>query len=309
MLHAICRKPVQSLANRPANLVGPLILLLAVIGHPGAASSQEVSTSGWVPIDPEYTLYVEVPDGRIVVALSRDLAQGHVEQMRTLARAGYFDGLQFYRVIDGFLAQGGDFADERPIPGAQALDAEFDELWSGDLSFLPWGAVDQFGEQAGYINGFPVRRAVAEGRVWITHCTGVVGLARFNDPNSADAHFWIGLQPIRANDRQDTVFGRVVWGMELVSTMTRTASDLGDPSRWTPIDSVRVAADIPPAERTPLEMMDTTTFRAHLEERRNPTDPDAVAWLAHSPRNFDVCEAQVPVRVVDRGSADEVDFF
>jgi peptidylprolyl isomerase len=262
--------------------------------------AQEVSSqeAAWVAIDPSYTLYLEVPRGRIVIALSKDLAQGHVEQMRTLARAGYFDGLQFYRVIDGFVAQGGDFSEELPIPGAQTLQAEFDQPWSDELDFTPLNRLDEFGEQAGYVNGLPVRRSIADDRVWITRCTGVIGLGRYNEPNTANAHFWIALQPIRANDRQDTAFGRVVWGMEHVSTMTRSARDLADESRWTPILSVRVAADLPPEERTELEMMDTNSvaFQEHIEERRNPTEPPAAEWFVHRPRNFDVCEAAVPVR-------------
>lgn len=260
--------------------------------------AQDMSAADWIELDPEYTLYIEVPRGRIVVALSKDLAQGHVSQVRTLARARYFDGLQFYRVIEGFLAQGGDYSEERPIPAADALQAEFDEAWSEELDFAPVGDVDQFGERGGFINGLPARHHISDGRVWLTRCTGVIGLGRYNDPNSANAHFWIALQPIRVNDRQDTVFGRVVWGMEHVSTMTRTGNELGDESRWTPIVSVRVAADLPRAERTDLEWLDTNSeaFRARLEERRNPTESPAAEWFVHRPRNFDVCGASVPVR-------------
>jgi peptidylprolyl isomerase len=271
-----------------------------MLGHTGVAQAQEATSPDWVEIDPEFTLYIEVPRGRIVVALSKDLAQGHVSQLRTLARAQYYDGLQFYRVIEGFVAQGGDFSEKLPIPGAAALKAEFDEPWSDKLNFVPLGNIDEFGEQAGYINGFPARHQVAEGRVWLTRCTGVVGLGRENDPNSANAHFWIALQPIRANDRQDTVFGRVVWGMEYVSTMTRTGTELGDTSRWTPIVSVRVAADVPLEQRTVLEMLDTNSeaFKALLEERRNPTEPPAADWFAHRPRNLELCGTGVKVREV-----------
>lgn len=277
----------------------PCMALVAVLGVVQPVQSQDVSATAWNKLDPDYTLYIEVPQGRIVVALSKDLAQGHVSQLRTLARARYFDGLHFYRVIEGFLAQGEDFSEERPIPAADGLQAEFDEPWSDELDFSPVGGVDQFGERGGFINGFPARHHIADDRVWLTRCTGVIGLGRYNDPNTANAHFWIALQPIRANDRQDTVFGRVVWGMEHVSTMTRTGGALGDQSRWTPIVSVRVAADLPVKERTDLEWLDTNSeaFRAELEERRNPTKPPAAGWFVHRPRNFDVCGAPVPVRM------------
>jgi peptidylprolyl isomerase len=279
-----------------------LVGLAALLCRAGVAHAQGATSPDWVALDPEYTLYIEVPRGRIVVALSKDLAQGHVSQLRTLARAHYFDGLQFYRVVEGFLAQGGDFGESRPIPAAAALQAEFDEPWSEKLHFVPLGKVDEFGEQAGYLNGFPARHHIADGRVWLTRCTGVIGLGRENDPNTANAHFWIALQPIRANDRQDTVFGRVVWGMEYVSTMTRTGAEPGDSSRWTPIVSVRVAADVPPAQRTGLQIMDTNSeaFQTQLEERRNPTAPPAADWFVHRPRNQELCGASVPVRAVPK---------
>lgn len=292
----MCAGPRRSFVQRSSFAwVVPCVAFLAQVQP---VHGQDVSPSDWIDIDPEYTLYIEVPQGRVVVALSKDLAQGHVTQLQALARARYFDGLQFYRVIEGFLAQGGDFAEERPIPAADALRAEFDEPWSEEFEFFPVGDVDQFGERGGFINGFPVRHHVEDDRVWLTRCTGVIGLGRYDDPNTANAHFWIALQPIRANDRQDTVFGRVVWGMEHVSTMTRTGSELGDESRWTPIVSVRLASDIPSEERTNLQWLDTNseTFAATLEERRNPTEPPAADWFAHRPRNFDVCGAPVPVR-------------
>lgn len=277
--------------------------LCAMLGHAPRVHAQAGANDGWVAIDPEFTLYLEVPRGRVVIALSKDLAQKHVAQLRTLARARYYDGLQFYRVIEGFLAQGGDFSERLPIPGATTLPAEFDEPWSDKLGFVPLGKLDEFGEQAGYINGFPARHHVADGRVWLTRCTGVIGLGRENDPNSANAHFWIALQPLRGNDRQDTVFGRVVWGMEHVSTMMRTNQELGDSSKWTPILSVRVAADVPPEERTVLEMLDTQSeaFKARLEERRNPTQPPAADWFVHRPRNLELCSSPVPVREVTAG--------
>ncbi len=169
---------------------------------------------------------------------------------------------------------------------------------SSDLGLVALGGLDEFGEQAGFVNGFPVRYDPSSDRIWIAHCPRVFGLARGNDPDSGDAHFWIALQSHRPNDRNDTVFGQVVWGMEHVSTMRRTGPEYRDhPSTWTPIESIRVAAELEPEERTKLEMRNTNSpkFQDYLESRRNPADE----WYQHRPRNFGVCEVGTLARPVD----------
>jgi peptidylprolyl isomerase len=264
----------------------------AVAGAPAANDSAPQGPDGpeWLPLDPEYTLYVEVAAGRIVIALSPDFAPVHVRHLRALARSRHFDtSAFFYRVIEGFLAQGGRADGDGLLPEERALAAEFDRPLATDDSFVALGDVDEFGEQAGFINGFPVRYDADEGRVWITHCPRVFGFARGTDPDSGVAHFWIALQSHRPNDRNDTVFGQVVWGMEHVSTMRRTGPDYADdPSTWTPIVSIRVAADLDPDDRTDLEMRNTSSpkFQEYLESRRNPS----AEWYQHRPRSFGVCE-------------------
>jgi peptidylprolyl isomerase len=268
------------------------------------AQSADEPLPEWVELDPEYTLYVDVPAGRIIIALSKDLAQAHVDQMKILAREGFYEGLPFLRVIGGFIAQAGDPAEHTGDvaslkdvgSAADTLDAQFDEPWSRDLNFAPFRAPDEYREQAGYINGFPAMRSLSEERVWLTGCTGAVGAPRDVDPNSATTGFWVAMQSMRYNDRNHTIFGRVVSGMDHVALMMRASAE--HPSTWTLMESVRVAADLPQDQRTRLEIRNTNSaaFQDYLEDLRNPT----YAWNARSPRRLSVCDSRnIAARMVE----------
>lgn len=288
--------PRQENRMRTRNLL-ILVCLMAELVLPAAlgAQARPDSAAGWIAIDPEYTLYVDVPAGRIVIALSKKLALNHVRQMKILAREHYFDGLPFHRVIGGFVAQAGDMATEPKDLGsaAKSLEPRFDEPWSEDLRFVPLSAPDEYQEQTGFIDGFPAMRSLSENRVWLTGCPGMVGMPRDDDPKSAAAGFAIALGSNRYNDRNGTRFGRVVDGLDIARMMRRANVD--DPSTWTLIDSVRVAADLPPELRTPLEIRNTNAagFAAYLASQRIPDDP----WYVTQTIRLDVCTTWiVPTR-------------
>ena len=268
--------------------------VLTVIAAAPVTAQAVGGAEEWVTIDPEQTLYVEIPRGRIVIALSSELAQGHVAQVKELARRGHYDGLRFYRVAS-HVAQGGSYGWDRSGVRAPRLAAEFDEPWSDSYSFTAIDEPDRYGEQPGFIDGLPVKRSLLEDRVWITGCTGVVTLARGEGANTAAAELTISQQPTQYNDRNVTNFGRVVWGMELVATMPRATAD--DESTWTPIITVRVASDLPREERTPLEWMNTRspTFLEAVERARNGSNP----WYVNTPLRWGVCDPLVDVRLAE----------
>lgn len=257
------------------------------------------SPDDWQPLDPDYTLYLDVPDGQIVISLSTTLAKKHVAQIKTLASEGYYDGLRFYRVIEGFVAQAGALADDYPLgSGTDSLIAEFDEAIPSGLNFTPLGNDDGYAEQVGFIEGLPAGRSLSENRVWLAHCAGTVAFARSNERNSADATLYITLQPQRYLDRNLTVVGRVVWGMEYVQAIHRAPPEssgiLSDSTRQTPIKSMRVAVDLPVSKRINLEVMDTNAdiFVELIESRRNrPGD-----FFYFRPDYVDLCQMQIPVR-------------
>lgn len=283
----------------PTSRILPVLCFSFAVGvglSVGGAPLHAQSEVRWVRLDPEHTVYIDVPDGRVVIELSRDFAPGHVEQFRLLAREGHYEGYSFARVIEGFLAQAGEPTWEKEIrTGRAALPAEFESDWSDELAYTPIAPPDEFGEESGLVNGFPVRRSAADGKVWITRCPGIVGFARGNEPNTGRSSFWITLQDVRVNDRNDTAFGRVVWGMEHISRLPRT--DGFDFEAGTPVLSVQVAADLPLEERLQLEVPDTNdpSFLELVEARRQGS-PE---WHVQRPLRYDVCHFVPPARQVE----------
>lgn len=255
----------------------------------------------WRALDPEETLYIELERGRVVVALSTQLAQKHVAQIKALAREGFYDGLSFYRVIDGFVAQGGDVLEKREVENAaETLAAEFDEPMRDDIRFSPIKDADGYAARVGFIASLPAGADADGKRVWHLHCTGAMAMARDVGKDTAGTEFYITLQPQRYLDRNLTVFGRVVEGMEHLQALRRVApaqsedDDLGET-----ILSMRVGADLPEAERANLGILrsGTETFDAYVESRRNRPGE----FFYHRPDYIDICQFAPPVRAAAEG--------
>nr|WP_162530823.1 peptidylprolyl isomerase [Rhodovastum atsumiense] len=158
-------------------------------------------------LDPENTVYLDLKDGRVVIQLLPDIAPKHVERVKTLCRKGFYDGTPFHRVIDGFMAQGGDpTGTGTGGSGLGNIPAEF----TNKRRFL----------------------------------RGTVGAARSMNPNSADSQFYIMFAPAPHLDGQYTIWGQVVSGMEFIDKIkkgTGRNGEVTDPDR---IVHMRVAADV-----------------------------------------------------------------
>ena len=151
--------------------------------------------------DPENTLILQLETGAVTIRLRPDLAPGHVARIKELAREGFYDGIVFHRVIDGFMAQGGD-PTGRGSGGSDKPDLK------AEFSSEP-------------------------------HIRGVCSMARTSDPNSANSQFFICLDDATFLDRQYTVWGEVVEGMDAVDALPK-----GEPPRQPgKIVSMKVAAD------------------------------------------------------------------
>jgi peptidylprolyl isomerase len=153
----------------------------------------------------------------------------------------------------------------------------------------------------GFSGGFPAARDPRSGQAWLAHCYAMVGAGRGNEPesgNGTELYVVIGHAP-RQLDRNIALVGRVVQGMELLSVLPRGTGSLGfyeQPSQHVPITSVRVAADVPEAEHSRLEVLrtDTATFAALVEARRNRRDD----WYKVPAGYIDLCNVPLPVRTV-----------
>ncbi len=255
--------------------------------------------SDWRSLDPESTLYLELARGRVIIELASEFAPRHVENIRTLVRERYFDGLAIMRVQDNFVAQWGDPSGKKSLGSAKkTLAGEFTRALEG-VAFTPLPDPDTYAPEVGFVSGFPAARDRANEIAWLTHCYGVVGVGRDNAPDSAggtELYVVIGHAP-RQLDRNITVVGRVVQGMELLSSLPRGKASLGFYEKGeatVPIQQVRLAADVPADERTSLELLrtDTPTFEALVESRRNRRDE----WYKLPAGRIDVCNVPLPVR-------------
>jgi peptidylprolyl isomerase len=151
--------------------------------------------------DPENTIIMQLETGPVRIRLRPDLAPGHVQRIKELAREGFYDGVVFHRVIDGFMAQGGD-------PSGRGIGGSKKPNLKAEFSSEP-------------------------------HVRGVCSMARTNDPNSANSQFFIVFDDATFLDRQYTVWGEVVEGMEHVDSLPK-----GEPPRNPgKIVSMKVAAD------------------------------------------------------------------
>jgi peptidylprolyl isomerase len=272
-------------------------------GHTLAKTMQEVlaasSPSDWRALDPRNTLYVELSAGRVVIELAPKFAPRHVENIRALVEHKYFDGLAITRVQDNFVVQWSDVEGKKPLGNAKkTLAPEFTRSAHG-LSFTVLPDPDTYAPQTGFVDGFPAARDAADGKAWLVHCYGTLGVGRDNAADSGggtELYVVTGHAP-RQLDRNITVVGRVLQGMELLSALPRGSGAMGfyeKPEQHVRIQRIRIAAEVPTAERTAVEILrtDTATFTALVEARRNRTDE----WYKVPAGRIDVCNVPLPVR-------------
>jgi peptidylprolyl isomerase len=242
---------------------------------------------------------MDLPTARVVIELQPEFAPKHVANLRALARAKYFDGLSVTRSQENYVVQWGQADANKPMGAAKkALPPEFTRPAAG-LKFTALPDPDTYAAQTGFVDGFPAARDPAQGSAWMVHCYGMVGAGRDNDVNSGSGAelYVVNGSPPRNLDRNITVVGRVVQGMSALSTMPRGTGAMGfyeKAEERTPITQIRLAADVPAAERVNLEVLrtDTQTFVDLVESRRNRQDE----WYKVPAGRIDVCNVPLPVR-------------
>lgn len=301
--------------SRLAPSLAALLLMTACASKGGTATAPRGTTmaevlaasgpSDWRALDPENTVYLDLPTGRVVIEIAAAFAPNHAANVRALTREGYFDGLAILRSQENYVVQWGDpdaddEAKRRPIRTTErALAAEFDREIGDDLPFTPHPDGDVYAPEVGFSFGFPVARDPQAGRVWLAHCYGMVGAGRGNEAASgggSQLYVVIGHAP-RHLDRNVTLLGRVVQGMELLSTLPRGKAAMGfyeTPEERLRLVSMRVAADVPATERTNLEVLrtDSATFLALVDSRRNRREE----WFKDPSGRIDLCNVPIPVR-------------
>ncbi len=277
---------------RLKTLFAAALCALGLIGLVDAASAQTPDARNWRRLDADTTLYIDTVHGRIVIELYPEVAPAHVERIRTLARAGFYDGLTFHRVIAGFMAQTGDpFGTGEGASNLPDLAPEFSFRRGLDMPFVQ--AAAQSDGPIGFYKTLPIQtqpdaliphsrgNKVASNAI---HCPGVVSMARSTDPNSANSQFFIMLGARASLNKVYSIFGRVVWGQEAVEGLT-VGEPPANPDRML---AVRMASDVPEAERAPIFVLrtDGPRFRDLIDDTRRRRGAD-----------FSVCDVVIPTRV------------
>ncbi len=274
------------------------LLILLGLNPVIAAAADELT---WRKVEPENLVFMELNEGRVVIELNPLFAPKTVKQFRKLVQEKFYDGLSFYRVIDGFVAQGGDGSDLGELSNVPLIDEEFEIDWPEDLAFTRVQQSDLFAPETGFVDGFAAARDPAEKKVWLTHCPGVVAMARNDGADSSRTDFYIVLgQAPRYLDRNMNIFGRVIDGMDVVQRIRRGPANQNgifqDETASSRIRHVKMATDVPQDELLSAYVMDTNSkaFEKLLDGRRNRKQK---FFHNKPPKVLDVCQVPMAGRV------------
>jgi peptidylprolyl isomerase len=254
------------------------VLLLSAAAPAGAAE-------GWRRLDPAATLVIETTKGRVVVELRPDLAPIGVTRVVTLTRSHVYDGLQFHRVIDNFVAQTGnpnnhdggqsglpDLAPEFFFPRAAGSWVPATDASDGISGFV--GSLAIAGEPVASIAVRPDHRL----RAWGAYCPGTLGMGRQEAKDTANSELFFMRTPSRRLDRDYTAIGRVVIGLDVIRALA-----VGEPPRNPDrMLKVQILADLPEAERPVIEVPDDASLHARIAAARAAKGAD-----------FSVCDVEV----------------
>lgn len=269
---------------------------------PASPKPADPLPADWVPIPADELLVVTLADGgTVTVRLAAAHAPAHVANIRRLAATRWWDaGASVYRVQDNYVAQWGDATEKKPLPPGIVTNPPAEYERPGPTAVARLTKADPYSAWAGYSRGGWPLAGVGD-KQWIPHCYAMVGVARDLAPSTgsgAELYAVIGHGP-RALDRNIAVVGRVIDGIERLSTLPRGTGDLGfyaDERQRVPIRSVRLASELPPAERPRFEYRrpDNARFVAWIKGRENREPP----FFTVPAGGADICNAMPPVRRV-----------
>ncbi|WP_232492918.1 peptidylprolyl isomerase [Novosphingobium kaempferiae] len=295
-------------------------LALSILAIPSLAAENRLATpndiveaapaTDWKAIAPADLMVMDLaPDvkgkpRRVVIQLiPAPFSQGWTQNIRKLVAARWFDGIAVVRVQDNYVVQWGDPDGEtpgkaKPLPGGLTKVPE-SEYITAKAALKANGGSDAYAGRTGFEAGWPV--AGDEKAAWPTHCYGMVGVGRNLSPDTgtgAELYTVIGQAP-RQLDRNIAVVGRIISGMELLSSLPRGTGPLGfyeTPQERTPIVSVRMGNEVPGLPAYEYLSTESTSFAAYLDKRANRKDD----FYIQPAGGVDICNASVPIRVAKK---------
>ena len=288
------------------------ILLLATLAQAQAAPAPKPKTpteivaaapaSAWRAMPADDLLVMELAGGaRVVIQLAPAFAPVHVANIRALAKANYWQGAAIYRVQDNYVVQWGNHETEKPLPaGVVATPPAEYAMDQQGYSIRRFEYPDSYAAGAGHAGGWPIA-IHSDGKISLTHCYGYVGVGRGLSPDTGmggELYAVIGHAP-RHLDRNIAVVGRVISGIEVMTTLPRGTEALGfykERSQDVPIAGIRLASELPAAGRPSFQYLDTASpsFADYVRARANRSDD----FFIRPAGGVDLCNAPVPVRPV-----------
>lgn len=286
------------------------ILLVCVTG---TACSDELTTadvmaaleeSDWRQPDPANLLYMRLPQGVVVMELAPGFAPENVANIKTLVREEFFDGLAIIRSQDNYVVQWGDPEEDedkaRPFGSASATAPPEYFRSSDGLEITAIESRDAYADIVGFADGFPVGSNGEQ--TWLTHCYGMVGVARGNEPDSGNGsslYVITGHAP-RHLDRNITLAGRVLSGIEHLTTLPRGTGTLGfyeTADERTPIVSIQTGDKVADEDRVNIEVLrtDTDAFADYVMSRTFRNEE----WFVEPTGRIEICNIIPPVQTAD----------
>lgn len=270
---------------------------------PQSYADGEIQTQGtfpesaWRTVDPENLMVIDTAYGKIGVELFPEIAPNHVTQVKALVRDGFYDGVVFHRVIDGFMNQTGDGAngDGTGDSARPDIEAEFSFRRSEDMPITLVTARGNEQQQiaTGFYKGLPVATQpisqailTRDGKVaaFGLHCKGVTSMARTSEPNSANSQFFLMRGKAEHLDAQYSVWGTTVMGHAFLTAFKEGVVGQNDGFVPDQMNAVQIAADIPDADRPTVQVLDTTSAAFNN-------------WIATQSYD-DVCDVEIPTRTL-----------
>ncbi len=293
---------------RRSVLALPLLCLMSTACSDESTTAVSVAeppaVSEWRRPDPGNLLYLRLPHGEVIIELAPDFAPLNVANIKTLANENYYDGLAIIRSQDNYVAQWGDPAadgEQRRAIGsaAETIAPEFFRALDG-IEITAIESRDAYADTVGFADGFPV--ASDGDRAWLTHCYGMLGVARgmsADSGNGSSLYVITGHAP-RHLDRNIALAGRVLSGMENLSALPRGTGPLGfyeSEEQRTAIVDIRMGDELPREEQANIEVMrtDSETFTDYVQSRTHRNEE----WFVDSVGRIEICNINPPVRRLD----------
>lgn len=275
------------------------IILFLLIVSPLSFAQEE-----WRTPAPDDLVYMQLETGTVVIELAPFMAPNHVARFKDLVSEGFYDGLDFYRVIDGFVAQAGDLSEKKPSDNKTNLKPEFSRPTPEKSDFMLVQSPDFIAPQTGFLHGFAAGRDPQAKQEWLLHCPTALAFARSDEADTASTEFYIVIgQATRHLDRNMSTIGRVIYGMPAVQALNRAKLNnasgvIKDASKRSKILWAKLAKDVAAKDQLKIQVQQQNSEAVNKRLTSAKTLDNAFFHFKGN-GNLDLCYYQLKSRLVE----------